>query len=262
MKTLLHPPASISEAGKKGQFGRADLHMHTTYSDGMFNVPTLMNYLATLNMVYKERHGFHYLDVIAITDHDTILGSIHAKEYSEKHNLEIDVLLGSEISSSEGHIVAIDIKENIQKHKPASYTIDAIHEQGGLAIAAHPYSLLRLLGVRSVGHLIKTHSFDAVETVNSNITEFFGNMYTKSVNRLSAALPEVGNSDAHFFSAYEKVYTAFQGKTKQELLDSIRNKTTKAHGMVWNFRDLWNYFQDKKTLNRYCKNNNITPHLY
>ena len=48
----------------------------------------------------------------------------------------------------------------------AAATVDAIHSQGGLAIAAHPYTnLMRWSGLVGVGDLIRELPFDAVETL-------------------------------------------------------------------------------------------------
>lgn len=250
----------MESATQNEKQGRADLHMHTTHSDGMMNVPTLINYIATLNIDHTRKYGRNYLDVIAVTDHDTIGGSVEAMEFVKENSYSFDVLVGSEISSSDGHIIAINISEDIPAGKSAAYTIAAIHEQNGSAIAAHPYSSLRLLGVKCVGGIIKSAEFDAVEVVNSNITEMFGNGYTSHANKASQRLSEIGSSDAHFLSAFEKVYTTFPGEKKQDLLDAIRNKTTHAHGKIWGIIDLLGYIKDRRALNIFCAQHGIRPH--
>ena len=52
-----------------GRLGRADLHIHTTYSDGLVTPAQLLDAATAL--------GF---DVIAVTDHDTVEGAWRVRE--------------------------------------------------------------------------------------------------------------------------------------------------------------------------------------
>ena len=65
---------------------KADLHCHSTYSDGVFS-PSELVHLA------KQKQ----FDVVAITDHDTIAGYTELKEAAQKEGLMY--LTGIEISS-------------------------------------------------------------------------------------------------------------------------------------------------------------------
>jgi hypothetical protein len=76
------------------------------------------------------------LDQISITDHDTIKGSVLARQSCMEFGIK--VIIGSEISTDAGHIVGIDLNEDI-KCKDWREVLDAIRAQGGLAILAHPY---------------------------------------------------------------------------------------------------------------------------
>ncbi len=240
--------------------GRADLHIHTTYSDGMYNPGTVMLHLFSLNRQYQKSRGYPYIDVIAISDHDEIEGAIQAERFALDNGIDIEVIIGSEVSSKDGHILAVNITHKINRGMTASDTINAIHDQGGLAIAAHPYTLLWLAGVRGVGAFIKTLPFDAVESKNSNITELISNYYTLFVNRNNQNLPEVGNSDAHFLAAFEKVTTKFEGKTKKDLLDSIATGHIYAGGYHWGLAGIIRYLYEKRALSRYCQEHGIKPH--
>jgi predicted metal-dependent phosphoesterase TrpH len=119
-------------------FSRADLHMHTTASDGTLSPQALVNAVLIHQLKMKEP----VLRVIAITDHDTLAGAWTALEFQRALHAESDleIIPGAEISSADGHILALNIKKNIPKRMSAAKTIAAIHEQGGLAIAAHPYA--------------------------------------------------------------------------------------------------------------------------
>ena len=70
-----------------------------------------------------------------MTDHNQIEGSL-------KIARETDFLIipGMEVSSADGHIVALNLKELIPRGLSAAETVDRIHRAGGIAIAVHPYA--------------------------------------------------------------------------------------------------------------------------
>ena len=65
---------------------RADLHMHSAYSDGTLSIKKLMDYA-------KSKR----LDIIAITDHDSTEGVQEALEYAKQINIR--VIPGIELST-------------------------------------------------------------------------------------------------------------------------------------------------------------------
>ena len=75
------------------------------------------------------------LDFIVITDHDKVL-----PEVASRCPVEVNLLclIGEEVSTSNGHLLAVGIKSAIRAGLPSSETIDLIHDQDGAAIAAHP----------------------------------------------------------------------------------------------------------------------------
>src|SRR5260370_21658675 len=108
--------------------GRADLHMHTTASDGWPAPHELVDYASATS-----------LDVIAVTDHDTIEGALRAADHAARRS-KVQVVIGEEVSSRDGHIVALFIARRIRPGMSAAATVHAIHHQGGLARAAPSFS--------------------------------------------------------------------------------------------------------------------------
>src|SRR6185436_2860560 len=51
----------------------------------------------------------------------------------------LEVIVGEEVSTAEGHLLALFIEQELPPGRPAAATIAAVHAQGGLCIAAHPY---------------------------------------------------------------------------------------------------------------------------
>src|SRR5207245_10600906 len=75
--------------------GRADLHMHTTASDGWPSPQQLVDHARGTG-----------LDVIAATDHDTIEGALHAAEHAAR-GTTLQVVIGEEQSDRDGHSHAL-----------------------------------------------------------------------------------------------------------------------------------------------------------
>ena len=82
---------------------KADLHIHSNHSDGKSSVKEILN-------VAIERK----LNVISITDHNTVNGSLEALEIVREENLSIMVLPGIEISTAQGHLLAYGIRKDIE----------------------------------------------------------------------------------------------------------------------------------------------------
>ena len=94
--------------------GRADLHMHTTASDGWPEPSQLV-----------DRARLAGLDVIAVTDHDTIQGALRAAEYAATFS-KLHVVIGEEVSSRNGHIVGLFLERRVRPGMSAAATVHAV----------------------------------------------------------------------------------------------------------------------------------------
>jgi predicted metal-dependent phosphoesterase TrpH len=238
------------------QTSLADLHMHTTASDGTLSPQALVNAVLALQMQMRGP----LLRVIAVTDHDTLAGAWTAMEYQQAFHPEADleIIPGSEISSADGHIVALDIQTDIPKGMGALATIEAIHEQGGLAIAAHPFAYLPFLkGLKGIKGLIADPqvgtAVDAVEVRNANPTELLNNCFTRWTNRRNLRRPEVGASDSHFLSAVARASTVFPGRSAEDLRRAIGEGTTRPWGGVYGPYALYEYVRDRVAWRHFCQ---------
>lgn len=201
--------------------GAADLHLHTSYSDGWPSPVELVRHAARNTE----------LDVIAVTDHDTIRGALEAQELAAAFTRP-HVIVGEEVSSRDGHILGLFLAKGIRPGMSAAATVDAIHAQGGLAVAAHPFwrtaRATRGRGpVHGVGWLAAELDFDAVEVENST-PGFYP--FNRLAGRLNAGLgtAELGNSDAHILDAVGRAYTTFPGTTAGDLRRAIEGGRTRA----------------------------------
>src|SRR5512141_455932 len=116
--------------------GLADLHMHTIYSyDGTASVPAVLNRAKQVG-----------LNVIAVTDHDEIKGSLQAFDLAPKFGIE--VIPGLEITTADGDLLALFVTRKISLGLPLLETILQVGEAGGICIAPHP--MAKGMGMRSL----------------------------------------------------------------------------------------------------------------
>jgi len=233
------------QAHYSGKVGKADLHMHSTYSDGLASIEQIL---------YRVQHRTN-LDVIAITDHDVIDGSLRARDLWSKGNYRFDIIVGEEISTKEGHMLALFIEKRIQPGLSIERSIDLVHEQGGLAIIAHPLNpIFRHSCQREVLDRIHASNdvwLDGIETWNASFCGIGANRIAMRVNREVYGLAEVGNSDAHTLSAIGRGCTWFEGKSAQDVRASIEARLSAPGGKLW----------DMKTYLRLAHHHIINPNI-
>jgi predicted metal-dependent phosphoesterase TrpH len=202
-------------------WGRADLHTHTDASDG-WPTPSQLIEHATL------RAG---LDVIAVTDHDTIEGALRAAAYAAGRS-KLHVVVGEEVSSRDGHIIGLFLERRVKPGMSAAATVHAIHDQGGIAIAAHPFWRTQRQvrsgnPVHGVGWLAAELAFDAIEVENATPGFYVFNQLARRLN-MGLGAAELGCSDAHIVDAVGRAFTEFPGKTPAELRKAIEMAQTRA----------------------------------
>jgi predicted metal-dependent phosphoesterase TrpH len=198
--------------------GKADLHIHSRYSSDAFS--SVRDILCE-----ADKKG---LDVIAITDHDTV------KSFEEVLKIagefKVKAVMGQEISSKKRHILGIFIKKEILGKMSALETVREIHAQGGLAIIPHPTNKIPMgISLKELEGIYK--EADGIEAFNSSPLGWF---MTEKINKINSEvfhLSPIGGSDAHILRQIGLGYTAFIGKTPEDLYSSIKNKTTQAGRM-------------------------------
>ncbi|MGQ9826355.1 MAG: PHP domain-containing protein [Roseiflexus sp.] len=205
-------------------WSRADIHVHTRYSDGHSSVAQVLE--------HADRIGLH---VIAITDHDTIDGALEARRMARGFNVE--VIVGEEVSTADGHLLVLFLERTLPPRRPAAETIAAAHEQGALCIVAHPFDwLVSSFGaalIRHCGGALPSWPIDGVEVFNASLP--FSRMNTRaSLVTAALGLPACGGSDAHHFSTVGLGYTLFPGTSADDLRQAIIHSEVRAGGRAWN----------------------------
>ena len=202
--------------------GIADLHLHTDHSDGEDSPSDVLDWAGRIG-----------LDVIAITDHDVIDGALVAAELAGRRDSGPEVIVGEEVSSRDGHILALFIESVVPPDMSAEETVAAIHEQGGVALAAHPYWRTSSFDYKGrmfgIGDRFAELDFDAVEVINGGFTPSMIGA-NRRAGWVAEALgrTQVGGSDAHVKHALGWAHTRFAGSTANELRRSIAAGRTQA----------------------------------
>jgi predicted metal-dependent phosphoesterase TrpH len=205
------------------RLGRADLHIHTLASDGTASLVEILDHV--------QRNT--ELDVIAITDHERIDAALAGRSMARDRGLRFEVVVGEEVTTLGGHLLALWIERPIKPFRTLGATIAAVHDQGGIAIPAHPlvpyplcaqgFVLRRLIGGES------RFRPDALEAFNPTT---LGKPWHRRVVRFAEehGLARVGSSDAHDLGSIGIGYTTFEGHDGPALRAGIVAGTTQEHG--------------------------------
>lgn len=205
-----------------GELGKADTHLHTLYSDGTAAVQELLDHVEQATD----------LDVIAITDHERIDGALRARELHADGDYSFELVVGEEITTRRGHVLALFLTERVPALRPLAETLERIHAQGGIAIAAHPLApLTPSLGARSL--LAMRDQLDAIELFNPSAAGRARQSARRRLNAEVLRLPAVGNSDAHVLEGIGSGWTWFPGATAADYRAAIAAGTTRPDGTYW-----------------------------
>ena len=175
-------PARTPVMTERGTVLRADFHVHAFPGDGLLPAWQLAD--------EANRRG---LDVVAITNHNQTLAASLPARRSGRLPL---VLRGQEVTSPSFHLVAVGVREVVDWRLPLRGVIDAIHAQGGVAIAAHP--------VRHSWHADpeSAAALDGSEAMHSlSTTDPAGGMelleFHRAIRLRKPTLAAIGSSDFH-----------------------------------------------------------------
>ncbi len=204
--------------------GRADLHIHTVASDGTADVVSIIEHVAARGD----------LDVIAITDHERIDAAVAGRSMAQDRGLSLEVVVGEEVTTLGGHLVALFIDRPIRPYRSLRTTIADVHDAGGLAIPAHPLVPYPLC---AQGWVLRRLLDDPDPSVHPDALETFnptalGRPWHDRVVRFATrhGLPMIGNSDAHALEAVGVGWTTFPGRTAGDLRRAIVEGSTEHGG--------------------------------
>jgi predicted metal-dependent phosphoesterase TrpH len=162
---------------------RLDLHNHTHRSYDAQNRPA----------DYEPAHAAGLIDVIAITDHNTITGALELRE-----RVTFPVIVGQEIDTADGELIGLFLTEPVPAGLPAVETAERIRAQGGLVYLQHPFYRLVRGRMRDTAreNLRGRGLIDVVEAANGGPLTAAANARALAWAR-ACSLPHAASSDAH-----------------------------------------------------------------
>jgi len=163
------------------------------------------------------------LDGIAVTDHGKIEGALKVKDLNKDKNF--DVIIGTEISTVDGDVLAYYLKKPI-KSIDFFEVVDEVKKQNGLVVIPHPFRTST-----NPTHKFKLpfekikNKIDAIECLNARMLFPSNNKKADRIaNKLNIA--KTAGSDAHFKFEVGTAYTIFN----DNLRTALKKKKTKVYG--------------------------------
>lgn len=158
-------------------------------------------------------------DGVCITDHHKLRTIKEHLFHGEKF-----MLFGVEISCQRGDILAYGIEyyPHANKHLKAERVLQNIHNQGGVAVCAHPFTNRHT----GFGEEVYNYEFDALE-INGALEEDFHRTTEDAAKTMG--IPLIGGSDAHSITQLNTVGTKFEIPITsiKDVVEAIKNKKCK-----------------------------------
>lgn len=219
-------PAQAQEAATL----RIDPHIHTLASDGISDVETIL--ASAIAMA---------LDAIAITDHERIDAALAARDIAEGRGLPIEVVVGEEISTRGGHLVGLWMKRRIRPWHSLKRSVAMIHEQGGVAVIAHPLPPYPLCASeRSIRKLMDeadpVYHPDALEGFNPTTARLRWSHRAPALAE-ELGLATVAGSDAHGAAKVGSAVTIFKGHSAEDLRAALAARDTAWEGRAYTWQE-------------------------
>jgi len=168
-------------SGTIGRMLRVEFHCHTIFSKDSLTRPR--NLVETC-----RRKG---IDRVIVTDHNSIVGAQAA------HALDPElVIVGEEIMTTRGEILAAFVKEEIPPYLSPQETIGRLKEQGAFISVSHPFDKWRSGGWQEQDLLEILPDVDAIEVFNSRCMDPRFNKKARAFAEKHNIAGTVG-SDAH-----------------------------------------------------------------
>ncbi len=159
----------------------AEFHCHTIYSKDSLTKP------AELVKTCRQKG----IDRVIVTDHNTIAGAVAAKAIDPER-----VIIGEEIMTQQGELLAAYLKDEVPPGLSARDTIARLREQDAFISVAHPFDLARRGHWTLADLCVVAPMVDAIETFNARCFPPRFN-YKAAAFARERHLPETVGSDAH-----------------------------------------------------------------
>ena len=164
---------------------------------------------------------------MALTDHNTVQGSAQVQKDISKDFL---VIPGVEISTADGHLLALNVTENIKRGLSVEETVECISDAGGEPIVPHLFRLLsgikkeKLIAIQSKVAALEV--FNGCSVPNTNLK------CAKIAHQFK--LGGTGGSDSHdpLYAGYAYTTVDSTDLRVDTILSEIKKKKTWGEGVT------------------------------
>jgi predicted metal-dependent phosphoesterase TrpH len=160
---------------------RVEFHCHTRFSKDGLTAPE------TLVQVCRKKN----IDRVVVTDHNNIAGAVRARQIDPER-----VIIGEEIMTTRGEILAAFVQEEIPPGLDPEEVIKCLRQQDAFISVSHPFDQQRS-GHWELSDLLDILPLvDAIETFNSRCMR---NEYNEQAQNFAQEnnIPGTVGSDAH-----------------------------------------------------------------
>jgi predicted metal-dependent phosphoesterase TrpH len=192
---------------------KVDFHCHTHYSSDSLQTPAQLIQAARKKGLQK----------VVVTDHNSIMGALEAQQIAPDL-----VIIGEEVKTSEGELLAIFVSERVPKGLDPMEAIQRLKAQNAFISVSHPFDITRSGWKLETLQKLAPY-FDAIEIFNARCLLSKQNRLAAEFAR-SHNLPGTTGTDAHLSVELGRTVTVLPSfSNTDELKSAIREATYQTH---------------------------------
>ena len=192
---------------------KAELHCHNIFSNGNVGaLEPIYDCNVTISKQLEQAHAVG-LDVLFVTNHNTIDGYKQMLEYKKNYQKfdALNVYPAEEVTTNnESHVLIYGLDHSIKSGLSLHEVLDEAKKQDAVTIAPHPFSLLDALREDST-------YCDLFEVFNSSNVDVYSNLKAKNFAK-EKRLHVIAGSDSHVQSTIGRSTNLIHSENK---LDSV-----------------------------------------
>ena len=211
------------------EYLRAELHCHNIFSNGhVGSLEPIHDCNVTIPQQLEQAY-LTGLNVLFVTNHNTIDGYKQMLEYKKNHQKfdELKVYPAEEVTTNnEAHVLVYGIDHVIKSGLSLHEILDEAKKQNAVTIAPHPFSLLDALRDDSI-------YCDLFEVFNSSNVDVYSNLRAKNF-ACERDLHVVAGSDSHVRSTIGRSTNLIHSENKLDsVIDAMKHHNVSIENTVY-----------------------------
>ena len=198
---------------------KAELHCHNEYSNSRLG-ELEPSYDCSITIPQQLEQCYKIgLDVLFVTNHNTLDGYSAVVEYKDNHKKlkNLQIYPAEEITTDTGaHVLAYGISETIKPRLTLEAILDEIKSQDAVSSAAHPFEVFS--GIRE-----KSSLCDMIEVFNSANIDIHSNVRAKQFADKHNMI-QVGGSDSHLLSTLGRCVNTIDSENSLDVVLSAMKR--------------------------------------